>query len=574
MVMLIVYLVAQFSVQYKNFVNLPKSDSIFVGLTRGYYKISDFADDPVVLWFWRSNFGGPETDSLLKKIHLRKNFHLAAVLRWEAKEIDDYETKLNKLYLAAHFDSSAIENFLSFISLGLKHSDFNHIKTALSLPVFSDFRNQLLIIANLGILFFIVLFMCGLIFIMVKTIYYLPALSHRIVPKKHIQIIDIIKSLILLIPILVLRNFYLIFICYSILLILVLNNREKNWLRINIIALLLMFILSLPINNFITFLKQYNRNYQLYEIVNYDSSCNLEVNDNKKKEFLAYGLKQQGELEKALSLYEDLYYKGNRNIAVVNNLANIYFLYDEPARAESLYNVAILLEDYGEPYFNLGLLKLKNIEYLESSKYMEEARKRNFSRLLEEPADIKPTNDDFYKIIFSEKLKFNGFVKNIYILPILIILIITFLPFKLSPPFYCTSCSRPICNNCLKEIGEEIICENCFTKFKSTKKTEIEEDIRRSVGRIRKKTKRFILYALNIIVPGAGLIYLNKHLTGIPLVCLLMIGYVPVLFPKIFVKPAGWIALPFESIFLIIAIIIAVPSYIISFLLIKEYHAD
>ncbi|GAI08859.1 unnamed protein product, partial [marine sediment metagenome] len=126
---------------------------------------------------------------------------------------------------------------------------------------------------------------------------------------------------------------------------------------------------------------------------------------------------KQGKLEEALSLYEDLYYHGNRDIAVVNNLANIYFLYDETIRAESLYHFAIILNDRGESYFNLGLLKLKNIEYSDYSKYMEEARKRNFSSLRNEPIDIKPTNDDFYKMIFSEKLELNGVVKSTFILP-------------------------------------------------------------------------------------------------------------------------------------------------------------
>lgn len=564
--------ICQFSVQYKDFVNSPKSDSIFIGLIRGNYRISDFKNDPVVLWLWRSNSNNPEVDSLLKKIHLRKNFHLSAVLRWEAKEADDYETKSNKLYLAAQFDSSAIENFLSFISLGLKHRDPKPIITAFSLPVFSDFRNQLFIITNIVILLFAVVFMAGITYIVVKLTYYLPALSHRTRPRKHSQINDLIKSLILLIPILVLRNFYIIYICYSILLILILNNREKNWLRLNIIALLLIFILSLPINNFVAFLRQNNNSYQLYEVVNYDSFCNLETDDNK--EFLAYGLKQHGKLEEALSLYEDLYYQGNRNIAVVNNLANIYFLYDEPALAESLYHLAIITNDYGEPYFNLGLLKLKNIEYAKYSRYMEGARKRNFSSLSKEPIDIKPENRDFYRIIFSEKLKFNSITRSIYVLPIFLILILTFLPIKLSPPFYCTSCGRPVCKDCIQQIDEEIICKNCFAKFKSTKKKEIEEDLRRSVRKSRKRVKNLILYALNIIIPGAGLIYLKKHFTGMIIVCFVMTGYIPVFFPQIFVKPSGWITLPFFSIFFFIAIIIAILSYITSFSLIRRHNAN
>ncbi len=574
MLIFILCFVCQFSIQYKDFVDSPKSNSIFNGLKRGSYKLSDFKNDPVVLWMWRSNSNSPEADSFLKKNHLMKNFHLSAVLRWEAKEADDYETKSDKLHLAAHFDSSAIENFISFISLGLKHRAPKQLITAFSLPVLTDFRSQLFIIANLVIFLFTIIFMVGIVYVMVKTIYYLPALSHRISPRIHSRIIDIIKSLILLIPVLILRNLYVIYLCYSVLLIFILSNREKNWLRINIVSLLLMFILSLPINNFVAFLKGNNDSYQLYEVVNYDSSCNLTVANNDNKKFLAYGLKQQGKLEEALSLYEDLYYHGNRDIAVVNNLANIYFLYDETIRAESLYHFAIILNDRGESYFNLGLLKLKNIEYSDYSKYMEEARKRNFSSLRNEPIDIKPTNDDFYKMIFSEKLELNGVVKSTFILPFLIIIFLTFVPIKFSPPFYCTSCGRPICKDCIQQIEDEIMCGNCFTRFKSTKKKEIEDDLRRSVSQSRRKIKNIILYTLNIIVPGAGLIYLKRHLVGIIIVSLVMIGYVPVLFPGNFVRPSGWIVPPFSSIFFFVAIIIAIFSYIISFSLIRRYYAD
>lgn len=239
-----------------------------------------------------------------------------------------------------------------------------------------------------------------------------------------------------------------------------------------------------------------------------------------------------------------------------------------------MYHFAIILNDRGESYFNLGLLKLKNIEYSDYSKYMEEARKRNFSSLRNEPIDIKPTNDDFYKMIFSEKLELNGVVKSTFILPFLIIIFLTFVPIKFSPPFYCTSCGRPICKDCIQQIEDEIMCGNCFTRFKSTKKKEIEDDLRRSVSKSRRKIKNIILHTLNIIVPGAGLIYLKRHFVGIIIVSLVMIGYVPVLFPGNFVRPSGWIVPPFSSIFFFVAIIIAIFSYIISFSLIRRYYAD
>jgi tetratricopeptide (TPR) repeat protein len=566
--------IAQFSINYQNFVGSPASDSVFINLTRGYHSISEFADDPVVLWFWRSTSGDPQADSLLKRIHMRKNFHLSAVLRWEAKEAADYATKVSKLNLATHLDSTAAENFLSFISLGVKHRDLGLIRTALFLPVLSDFRNQLLAMTNLVILAFATAFLWGVIYVIVKIVYYLPALGHQLWPRFHFRFVDILKVLVLLIPIIVLRNPYLIFVCYAFLLMLVMTTREKNWLRLDILILLLIFILSLPVNNFIVFLKGNNQNYHIYELVTYDTAIDAHKMQNIDRKFLAYGLKQQGNIEEAMELYEDLFYSGKRDIAIINNLANIYAVYDETALAESLYNMAILSADRGEPYFNMGLLKLGNIEYSESSRYMDEARRRGFTSPHESFVDIAPDNNDLYKFVLAENLESNGLVKTAYIIPLILIMILSFIPFKLSPPFFCTSCGRAVCKDCLKEIDQETLCQDCFNKFKSTKKDEAEQALRRTVGRHRRFTKKIILYALNIIIPGAGLIYIKKHLVGSILVCLVLLAYIPLFSPQIFVTPTGWIALSLHPIALFFAILIAIISYIISFSMIREHHAN
>ena len=574
MFILIGFLFTQFCTQYKDFLNSPKSDSAFVNLTRGNYKISDFADDPIVLWFWHSNPEDPKADSLLEKISLRKNFYLSSVLRWEAKEAKNYEATLSKLNLAVHFDSTAIENVLSNIALTIKYHKFGPLIKAISLPVFADFRNQIFLITNFAILFIIAIFMCALIYILVKTIYYLPSLSHRLDPQRHNKFKGIVPFLILLIPVLVLRNLYLILIGYTILLSFVLNTRERNWLRANLIILLIFFILPLRLDLFMPFLNGRGRNYLLYEMVNYDSDTVLEPINTKEKELVAYALKQQGKLEMALPIYENLYSSSNRTVAVINNLANIYFHYEDIARAETLYKYAIAAEDRGEPYFNMGLLKLKKIEYLESSQFMAEAKRRNFSSLSKEPIDIKPTNAELYKIIMTEKLRSSSLFKRIYFLPILFALIVIFLPFGYAPPFYCKACGQPICEECVKEIEKELICDNCFTRFKSTKTVEMEESLRIAVNQGRKRLNRIITYLINIIVPGAGLIYQGKNFAGLVIVFFVMLGYIPLLFLNYFVKPTGWICLPLESSFLLVAIMIAILAYLISFTQIRGTYAD
>ncbi len=570
-----IFICAQFCFRYSQFVNSPASDSIFNGLTRGDYKITQFSDNPVVLWFWHNNSNNPLVDSLLKRISMRRNFYLAAVLRWEAGQKKDYNNILSKLNLAVHFDSLSIENFVSLLSLGLKYHRYKPILQAFNLPILKDFRNQLFLITNFVVYLFLTILMTTIIYIAVKTIYYFPVLSHRLDPQGHNRTKGLLGFMFLLAPLLILRQPYLALLCYAILLMFILILREKNWLRLLFILILVIFVCTLPINNFIKFLNNKCRTYKLYKLTNFDTRLNLKPKNEEEKYLIAYGLKQQGRLDKAMSLYEDLYYnKGVRDIAVVNNLANIYLFYDDLPRAEELYKSIIYNQPRGEPYFNMGLLKLKAIEYSASSRYMEEARKRNFSRLLKEPVDIKPGNKEFYNLLLAEKMKLTGIINFYYLIPLLLILILSFIPIRMAPPYYCTTCSRPLCADCFEEIEDEVLCQDCFTKFKSTKSTELEASLRESVGRGARRIKRFLTYFINLIIPGAGLIYMNKNFLGLIFTTFTMIGYVPLLFSHYFIKPSGWVALSSRPIFVFTAVMIAIISYILSFLLIKGSYAD
>jgi tetratricopeptide (TPR) repeat protein len=574
MVFVLLCLLSQFNAEYQDFINSPLSEEIFVELSRNETNIVNYAQDPVVLWFWHTKTASPVADTLLMRNNMRRNFQLSAVIRWEAQESTDDSMVYQKLRLATHLDSAAAENFMSLIVLGVRTRTVEYLQTAFSLPVFSDFRSQIFFLTNIGILLVAAIFMCAVVYILVKTVYYLPVLSHRIQPRTPVYTIDVIKTLILLIPMLIIRNLYIILIFYSILLIIVMSTREKNWLRLLLSVLIIMFVLFLPVNNFINFLKARNINHQLYEIATYDCSPELRAQTSIEKEILAYGLKQQGDLETAMSLYEELYYGGERTVGVANNLANIYQIYGEPALAESLYKTAIMVSDRGEPYYNLGLLKLLNIEYLESSRYMDEARKRNFSSLNQVPVDIKPSNTDFYRMILAEELKFYGIIKHIYVIPVILILILTFFPMKFSPPFFCTACGRPVCASCVKEIEVDTLCSTCFTKFKSTKNPELEEELRRNVGKNKRRIKTLLVVGLNLLVPGAGLIYQKKHFVGLVIVFITMLAYVPFLLSRIFVRPTGWISLPYSHVALPCAIITAIICYVLSFSLLRGTSAD
>ena len=154
----------------------------------------------------------------------------------------------------------------------------------------------------------------------------------------------------------------------------------------------------------------------------------------------------------------------------------------------------------------MGLLKLRNLEYSESSRYMAEARRRNYSSASSEPVDIMPTAGDYYELIFSEPLQLFGVVNPIYVFPFVIIFVLTFLPFRFPAPFYCGTCGRAICKKCQEQLDEEIMCKECFTKLKSTENVEMEALLKHSVGSRRRKFKSLIAYLVNLFIPGAGLI--------------------------------------------------------------------
>ncbi|MBE0433385.1 hypothetical protein IBX73_07970 [candidate division WOR-3 bacterium] len=505
---------------------------------------------------------------------MRRNFHLSAVLRWEAKAAGDYEQAMGKLHLASHFDSLAIENFLSFLVLAVRSRRTEPLVAALALPVFTDFRSQVFLITNLIIVLFQAAFMAGFIYVAAKTIYYLPMLSHRIDLQPHNRFKGLIGLALLLLPVLAFRNFFLIFLSYAALLVFVLTARERNWLRFICLALIALFIVSLPLHNLIDFLQKRSRSYLLYEMVHYDSGVAFGSINDSERIFEAYAYKQRGELERAMSLYEAMYYEGHREIGIVNNLANIYLLYSADARAETLYNYAMRVGTHGEPFFNMWLLKLRNLEYSESSRYMAEARRRGYSSAISEPQDIAPSTSDCYRFFHSERISLFHSVNPVFLFSIIALLVLTFLPFRFSMPYYCETCGRAICHKCQDENTGEAVCQECFARLKSTENVEMETRLKHSVVKRHYCMRLFIAYLINVIVPGSGLIYIGKNFAGIAFVFIVMLAYAPLLFPSLLARPAGWVSLPLAPVFLVIAIAVGFIAYVSTFFTLRNYHGD
>ncbi len=565
--------ICSFNTEYQNFINSPTSDSIFVSLVRDRARIVEYKDNPVVLWFWRSKTNDSNIDTLFKYIPISRNFYLSAVLRWEALEANSFRDRISKLKLAIHFDSLSIENFLSVISLGLTGRDISLIKTAFVLPIFSDFRNQIFLLGNFCLLLLIALFSTGIVYILTKLLYYLPALSHRLDPMKHNQFKGLLGFALLLIPVLVLRNFFLAFFIYGIILVMVFNRGEKNWLRLNIILTLLLSIIIVRYN-FLPFLSGNSRSYQLYQMVYMDSDVRIMPETKEEKKIIAYVLKKQGFYDEAMAVYEDLYYnQGISSVEVINNLANLYMLYDEDDRAEGLY-LKLRNDKRGEPMFNMALLKFKKIEYLAAGEYMEDARKKGYVSGSKEPVDIAPGNEDLYRVIMSEKIAANQLSRNIFLLLLIVFFVVTFIPFRIQAPFYCAICDKPVCLKCAEQMAEGMCCQDCLSKLKATQSAEIESELKNSLGRQWKRAKKILAVILNIIVPGSGLVYKNRNFAGFTIIFFVCIAYAPLLLKSYFVKPAGWISLPLFPIILCIGVFILFFCYLVSFLLMGGSDAD
>ncbi|MGQ9701558.1 MAG: hypothetical protein ACUVQT_03780 [bacterium] len=562
-----------FNSDYQNFIDSPNSESIFVELVRDKSKIIDYKDNPIVLWFWRSKTNDTSVDTFLKNIPMSRNFYLSAVLRWEAKNTNNINEKLEKIRFAVRLDSLSIENFISLISLGLTTRKFDFLKMAFILPVFSDFRNQIFLLGNFALLLVTALLFSGIIFVLIKFIHYLPILSHRFDPLRHNPFKGIIGFALLLLPVLIIRNLYLTFFIYSITLILIFNQREKNWLRINIVLIILLNSIF-SMFEFIPFLRGTSNAYHIYQMVAMDSDIRINPETKMEKEILAYVLKRQGRLDEAMALYEDLYYnQHNQNLSILNNLANLYALYEEEDRAEELYSKATRSER-GEPYFNLALLKYKKIEYLAAGEKMEEARKRGFISSSKEPVDMPPEIGSFYNLIKTKKFNFSEPVNTFYLLLLMIIFVATFLPFKIQPPYNCAICGKPICKDCAEQTDEEPRCNGCINKLNATKNPEIEEELKYSLGRNQKLFKKILAVVFNIILPGAGLIYKNKNFLGLIIVFWGLMVYIPLFFRSHFIKPACWISLSINPLILVITVVVLFFCYLISFLALGGSDAD
>ena len=102
----------------------------------------------------------------------------------------------------------------------------------------------------------------------------------------------------------------------------------------------------------------------------------------------------------------------------------------------------------------------------------------------------------------------------------------------------------------------------------------MEALLKHSVGSRRRRFSSMIAYLVNLIVPGAGLIYTGRNFVGLIVVFVVMLGYIPLLFPRLFIRPTGWVSLSATPLFVLVAVFVALLTYLYSFAAMRSSHGD
>lgn len=571
--MLVLLLATTFAQDYRQFLASPRSESVFVGLTRGSMKIENFHHDPVVLWYWRTVADDAQADSLIKRYAFGRNFHLSGVLRWEARDATAPEAALDKLRLGVHLDSVSVENALSLAAAAVRLRRPSVLAEILMLDIGGDFRNQVFFFVNGAILLLGTMLLAAVVFVMAKTARYLPVLSHRMDPFGHTRIRGLLPLIVLLMPALMFRHLYVLLVVYGLLVLLVLSGRERGWLRTTIGLLIVGAIAAFPVRSGIAFLDGSSRTHALYQMIYHDDDPLLQPRSPEEKEVVAYALKQRGRLETALSLYEDLYRNGYRSVGIVNNLANLYAESGENERAATMY-LTLADRGRGEPYFNLGLLRLKMIEYTAAADAMEQARRLGFSSLATDPVDILPKNQEFWGLTMEDATVTRGYVNLLLVIPLLLMFVFSFLPVRLAPPYFCDLCGEPVCAKCQHEAMEEVMCDSCHSKMESTNSEDIEQDLRQVRSRGKRIRTGALSVILNLLVPGAGLIYSGRDFLGLAAAALTSGAFFLLFFRGHFVVPTGWVTTSLTPLVYAISGVLIVVAYIVSFSFLRSGNGD
>lgn len=503
---IILFLSLTFFKDYEHFVVSKKADLILSQFGQDTMNYRLLENDPVQIWFIRDHFPNPSIDSLLlaSKSFIRQP-EISAALRWEARRLTNRKVQLDRLRQAEQFDPYAFDNFLSLIVLGLELRDAKLVKGTLAglLKIVKDFQIQVLLLTNLGFLVYLGLLAFGFVFVFSHLFKYFTLLGHRLGLMSH-GLRDYVGALIILTPLAIFFNPYLLFILYSIMLLFVLTAKERRWLRLYLAIILLSVPLSVPVTTLSNFLDRRSKTYELYSYfkITYPEAV-IKYSRPDELFIVAYSLKKQNLLETARAVYQNLLLSKPNDYEASNNLGNLDCELQHYELAESLYQRAIRLQPgRGEAYFNLGWCYLKELRFLEASKSIEHAKSLHFTPIVEGTSDIAPRESFFWRSLFNEKVRLRFLFNLRFIVAILVVLLLSFVVKPLSEPTRCTLCARPLCSKCAHAAGDNTYCHECWTKLSKTQNEQVEQSVIDVTQLKRRRWEVLKSLGLTLLLPG------------------------------------------------------------------------
>jgi len=463
----------------------------------------------------------------------------------EATHYDNIAIKLN---------SSDLESYSIQSIIHQKTDPLNSLKdiALFIINAFSDFRNKIFVYSSLLRIAYLGLFYASFFFLTILYITNLDFLTKKIskLIKSENRFFYVILYILLLIsPFIWFDNIvyiYIIFLVYNTYICLAKRKREFIF-----IALVLIIMIIPTIGDSVNF-KIYSPDSEISAVLNLnvnpgDSNAreyinNLRVEDKNNtfiyNYLLGFTFKKNGILDSAKTYYKTAFEYKPLDVSLMNNIGNIFFLEKQYDSAFIYYTKGIKLDSTNAAlHYNLAQYYQIKLQLNKSSEEIEEAysldfdKISNFSKnstnhynriLIDDNIPEYYINKLLSKYVFKDIHLYNYFLKvnvlPIAIIALLYIIILSILANKqkkLFPYKRCSVCGHWEYEKELDYFENTQLCRECNSRVvnvsNDTVKAKIIESLKTKYF-IRRKTIGFFI---NLIIPGGGLIYLEKQGRGL-----------------------------------------------------------
>ncbi|UCG78000.1 MAG: tetratricopeptide repeat protein [Nitrospirota bacterium] len=301
------------------------------------------------------------------------------------------------------------------------------------------------------------------------------------------------------------------------------------------IALILLPILLKPVEMFIS--AELSPSLKAVVAVN-------EGKDNKyaigvlstaeeKPELFSYALalKREGRIGDAIAAYNKLLEKQPNDPRIYNNLGNCYAIAGQIENAIAMYEKANNIKPHVTAYYNLAQASRELLRFEDGDKFYDEARRldagavtafrENSSRIpnlyfIDELLGF----GDFFRLALksSGTRLFSLSLVPFWFTPLIgLIIMVSFVSLNKkrdNKAYRCKRCGAIICPKCDRSIKAGEMCQDCVASL-----VTLEKDPRDRIAKVmavqdKKKSRKWVLFFLTLVMPGANLIYAGRILAG------------------------------------------------------------